>query len=121
MCLLVLGDPAVAKAAAGTAFALVARTRAAPLSDPDRLRPWLLELARGSALAWSGSPQARSVPVPHGVSAESMLDGAVVAAPASLRVGLARTFDRAARAAAEARAANGRLATSASVRALRQR
>jgi DNA-directed RNA polymerase specialized sigma24 family protein len=113
MCLLILGDPAVARAAAGTAFALVARTRMHPLSDPSRLRPWLLELARGSALAWSGSPQARSVPVPHGVSAENMLDGAVVPAPASLRVGLARTFDRAAVAAAEARAIAGRPARSA--------
>lgn len=101
MCLLILGDPAVARAAAGTAFALVARTRLNPLTDPDRLRSWLLELARGSALAWSGSPQARSVPVPHGVSAEEMIEGAIVPAPASLRVGLARTFDRAAIAAAD--------------------
>ena len=101
MCLLILGDPAVARAAAGTAFALVARTRLNPLTDPNRLRSWLLELARGSALAWSGSPQARSVPVPHGVSAEEMIEGAVVPAPASLRVGLARTFDRAAIAAAD--------------------
>ncbi len=105
LCLVILGDPAVAKAAAGTAFALVARTRLDPLSDPDRLRPWLLELARGSALAWSGSPQARSVPIPHGVSAENMIDGAVVPAPSSLRVGLTRTFDRAAMAAAEELAA----------------
>jgi DNA-directed RNA polymerase specialized sigma24 family protein len=101
LCLVVLGDPAVAKAAAGTAFALVARTRLDPLSDPGELRSWLLELARGSALAWSGSPQARSVPIPHGVAAESMIDGAVVPAPSSLRVGLIRTFDRAAMAAAE--------------------
>jgi DNA-directed RNA polymerase specialized sigma24 family protein len=101
MCLLILGDPAVARAAAGTAFALVARTRLNPLTDPSRLRTWLLELARGSALAWSGSPQARSVPVPHGVSPEEMIEGAVVPAPASLRVGLARTFDRAAIAAAD--------------------
>jgi DNA-directed RNA polymerase specialized sigma24 family protein len=114
MCLLILGDPAVARAAAGTAFALVARTRMHPLTDPSRLRSWLLELARGSALAWSGSPQARSVPVPHGVSAEDMLTGAVVPAPASLRVGLARTFDRAAVAAAEARAIAGRPARPAS-------
>jgi hypothetical protein len=76
-----------------------------PLSEPSRLRSWLLELARGSALAWSGSPQARSVPVPHGVSAEEMIDGAVVPAPASLRTGLARTFDRAAGTAALERAA----------------
>jgi DNA-directed RNA polymerase specialized sigma24 family protein len=110
MCLLVLGDPAVARAAAGTAFALVARTRMNPLSEPSRLRSWLLELARGSALAWSGSPQARSVPVPHGVSAEEMIDGGVVPAPASLRAGLARTFDRAATAAAHERAAHDRLA-----------
>jgi DNA-directed RNA polymerase specialized sigma24 family protein len=101
LCLVVLGDPAVAKAAAGTAFALVARTRLDPLSDPSELRSWLLELARGSALAWSGSPQARSVPIPHGVAAESIIDGAVVPAPSSLRVGLIRTFDRAAMAAAE--------------------
>jgi len=94
MCLVVLGDPTVARAAAGTAFALVARTRMNPLSDPSRLRSWLLELARGSALAWSGSPQARSVPVPHGVSAESMIEGAVVPAPASLRAGLARPHPR---------------------------
>ncbi|WP_026310965.1 RNA polymerase sigma factor [Parafrankia elaeagni] len=105
MCLLILGDPTVARAAAGTAFALVARTRLNPLSDPTRLRPWLLELARGSALAWSGSPQARSVPVPHGVSPEELLDGAVVPAPASLRAGLQRTFDRAAVAAGAAAAA----------------
>ncbi|WP_163548020.1 RNA polymerase subunit sigma-24 [Candidatus Frankia nodulisporulans] len=108
MCLLILGDPTVARAAAGTAFALVARTRLNPLSDPARLRSWLLELARGSALAWSGSPQARSVPVPHGVAPEELLLGAVVPAPASLRVGLARTFDRAAtvaEAAASRRAA----------------
>ena len=105
MCLVVLGDPTVARAAAGTAFALVARTRMNPLSDPSRLRSWLLELARGSALAWSGSPQARSVPVPHGVSAESMIEGAVVPAPASLRAGLARTFDRASSAAAHERLA----------------
>ncbi|KPM53187.1 RNA polymerase subunit sigma [Frankia sp. CcI49] len=102
MCLLILGDPTVARAAAGTAFALVARTRLNPLSDPTRLRPWLLELARGSALAWSGSPQARSVPVPHGVSPEELLDGAIVPAPTSLRTGLQRTFDRAAVAAAAA-------------------
>jgi len=110
MCLVVLGDPTVARAAAGTAFALVARTRMNPLSEPARLRSWLLELARGSALAWSGSPQARSAPVPHGVSAEKMIDGAVVPAPASLRAGLARTFDRAASAAAHERAAQERLA-----------
>ncbi|EIV94990.1 hypothetical protein [Frankia sp. QA3] len=109
MCLLILGDPTVARAAAGTAFALVARTRLNPLSDPARLRSWLLELARGSALAWSGSPQARSIPVPHGVPPEELLVGAVVPAPASLRVGLARTFDRAA-AVAEAAAANRRAA-----------
>ncbi|WP_261560137.1 RNA polymerase subunit sigma-24, partial [Frankia tisae] len=109
MCLLILGDPTVARAAAGTAFALVARTRLNPLSDPARLRSWLLELARGSALAWSGSPQARSIPVPHGVSPEELLVGAVVPAPASLRVGLARTFDRAA-AVAEAAAASRRAA-----------
>jgi len=96
MCLLILGDPTVARAAAGTAFALVARTRLNPLSNPAGLRSWLLELARGSALAWSGSPQARSIPVPHGVPPEDLLVGAVVPAPASLRVGLARTFDRAA-------------------------
>ncbi|WP_198939429.1 MULTISPECIES: hypothetical protein [Pseudofrankia] len=111
MCLVVLGDPTVARAAAGTAFALVARTRMNPLSEPDRLRSWLLELARGSALAWSGSPQARSAPVPHGVSAEEMIDGAVVPAPTSLRAGLARTFDRAASAAAHERAAQERLAS----------
>ncbi|OHV27309.1 RNA polymerase subunit sigma [Parafrankia soli] len=110
MCLLILGDPTVARAAAGTAFALVARTRLNPLSDPTRLRPWLLELARGSALAWSGSPQARSVPVPHGVSPEELLDGAVVPAPASLRAGLERTFDRAAVAAEAAAAAASRRA-----------
>ncbi|OAA20265.1 hypothetical protein UG55_10808 [Frankia sp. EI5c] len=110
MCLLILGDPTVARAAAGTAFALVARTRLNPLSDPTRLRPWLLELARGSALAWSGSPQARSVPVPHGVSPEELLDGAVVPAPASLRAGLQRTFDRAAAAAGAAAAAASRRA-----------
>ncbi len=109
MCLLILGDPTVARAAAGTAFALVARTRLNPLSDPARLRSWLLELARGSALAWSGSPQARSIPVPHGVPPEELLVGAVVPAPASLRVGLARTFDRAA-AVAEAAAASRRAA-----------
>ncbi|CAO5192778.1 RNA polymerase subunit sigma-24 [Frankia sp. AiPs1] len=96
MCLLILGDPTVARAAAGTAFALVARTRLNPLTNPAGLRSWLLELARGSALAWSGSPQARSIPVPHGVPPEDLLVGAVVPAPASLRVGLARTFDRAA-------------------------
>jgi DNA-directed RNA polymerase specialized sigma24 family protein len=107
MCLLILGDPTVARAAAGTAFALVARTRLNPLSDPARLRSWLLELARGSALAWSGSPQARSIPVPHGVPPEELLVGSVVPAPASLRVGLARTFDRAA-AVAEAAAASRR-------------
>lgn len=110
MCLVVLGDPTVARAAAGTAFALVARTRMNPLSDPSRLRSWLLELARGSALAWSGSPQARSVPVPHGVSAEEMIEGAIVPAPASLGAGLARTFDRAASAAAHERAAHEHLA-----------
>ncbi|WP_307874086.1 hypothetical protein [Frankia sp. AgB1.9] len=110
MCLVVLGDPTVARAAAGTAFALVARTRMNPLSEPSRLRSWLLELARGSALAWSGSPQARSVPVPHGVSAEEMIEGAVVPAPASLHAGLARTFDRAATTAAHERAANEHLA-----------
>ncbi|WP_052710902.1 hypothetical protein [Pseudofrankia sp. DC12] len=110
MCLVVLGDPTVARAAAGTAFALVARTRMNPLSDPSRLRSWLLELARGSALAWSGSPQARSVPVPHGVGAEEMIEGAVVPAPASLHTGLARTFDRAASAAAHERAAHEHLA-----------
>ncbi|OHV68183.1 hypothetical protein [Pseudofrankia sp. BMG5.36] len=110
MCVVVLGDPTVARAAAGTAFALVARTRMNPLSEPARLRSWLLELARGSALAWSGSPQARSAPVPHGISAEDMIDGAVVPAPASLRAGLARTFDRAASAAAHERAAQERLA-----------
>ncbi|WP_235947730.1 hypothetical protein [Candidatus Frankia alpina] len=109
MCLLILGDPTVARAAAGTAFALVARTRLNPLSDPARLRSWLLELARGSALAWSGSPQARSIPVPHGVPPEELLVGAVVPAPASLRVGLARTFDRAV-AVAEAAAASRRAA-----------
>ncbi len=112
MCLLILGDPTVARAAAGTAFALVARTRLNPLSNPAGLRSWLLELARGSALAWSGSPQARSIPVPHGVRPEELLVGAVVPAPASLRVGLARTFDRAAT-VAEA-AANRRAAMSAS-------
>ncbi|CAO5248218.1 RNA polymerase sigma factor [Frankia sp. AgKG'84/4] len=111
MCLLILGDPTVARAAAGTAFALVARTRLNPLSNPAGLRSWLLELARGSALAWSGSPQARSIPVPHGVRPEELLVGAVVPAPASLRVGLSRTFDRAA-AVAEA-AANRRAAMSA--------
>jgi len=110
MCLVVLGDATVARAAAGTAFALVARTRMNPLSEPARLRSWLLELARGSALAWSGSPQARSAPVPHGISAEDMIDGAVVPAPASLRAGLARTFDRAANAAAHERAAQEHLA-----------
>ncbi|WP_049807076.1 hypothetical protein [Pseudofrankia inefficax] len=110
MCLVVLGDPTVARAAAGTAFALVARTRMNPLSEPSRLRSWLLELARGSALAWSGSPQARSVPVPHGVSAEEMIEGAVVPAPASLHAGLARTFDRAASTAAHERAATEHLA-----------
>ena len=110
MCLVVLGDPTVARAAAGTAFALVARTRMNPLSDPSRLRSWLLELARGSVLAWSGSPQARSVPVPHGVSAEAMIEGAVVPAPASLRAGLARTFDRASSAAAHERAVKEHLA-----------
>ncbi|MBX6389478.1 MAG: RNA polymerase subunit sigma [Frankia sp.] len=114
MCLLVLGDPTVAQAAAGTAFALVARTRMNPLSDPSRLRAWLLELARGSALAWSGSPQARhGQPVPHGVSAEEMIEGGIVRAPASLREGLERTFDRAAAAAAHERAARERLAAHA--------
>ncbi|WP_131749355.1 RNA polymerase subunit sigma-24 [Frankia sp. Cppng1_Ct_nod] len=97
MCLLVLGETTVARAAAGTAFALVAQTRLSPLSDPTRLRSWLLELARGSALAWSGSPQARAVAVPHGVTPEEILDRTqLVRAPASLREGLARTFDRAA-------------------------
>jgi DNA-directed RNA polymerase specialized sigma24 family protein len=100
LCLVILGDPTVARAAAGTAFALVARTRMNPLSEPTRLRSWLLDLARGSALAWSGSPQARNNPVPHGVSAEVLISGAIVPAPTSLRVGLARTFDRAATTAA---------------------
>jgi len=101
MCLLILGDATVARAAAGTAFALVARTRLNPLTDPERLRTWLLEVARGSALAWSGSPRARTVAVPYGVSPEHMLEGATIApAPPSLRVGLSRTFDRAAAAAA---------------------
>lgn len=117
MCLLILGDPTVARAAAGTAFALVARTRLNPLSDPTRLRSWLLELARGSALAWSGSPQARSIPVPHGVSPEELLAGAVVPAPASLRVGLARTFDRAAVAAVAAASAASRRAAAAAAAA----
>ncbi len=119
MCLLILGDPTVARAAAGTAFALVARTRLNPLSDPARLRSWLLELARGSALAWSGSPQARSIPVPHGVPPEELLVGSVVPAPASLRVGLARTFDRAA-AVAEAAAASRRVAPPAAPAAPRE-
>ncbi|MCK9894330.1 RNA polymerase subunit sigma-24 [Frankia sp. AgB32] len=117
MCLLILGDPTVARAAAGTAFALVARTRLNPLSNPAGLRSWLLELARGSALAWSGSPQARSIPVPHGVPPEELLVGSVAPAPASLRVGLARTFDRAAavaEAAASRRAAMSAAATTPS-------
>ncbi|AEH11702.1 MULTISPECIES: putative RNA polymerase sigma factor [Protofrankia] len=100
VCLLILGEPTVAHAAAGTAFALVARSRLSPLSDPTRLHAWLLELARGSSLAWSGSPQVQAAPVPHGITPEEMLAATqLVAAPASLREGLARTFDRAAAAA----------------------
>ncbi|WP_250284701.1 RNA polymerase subunit sigma [Frankia sp. CiP1_Cm_nod2] len=100
VCLLILGEPTVAHAAAGTAFALVARSRLSPLSDPSRLHSWLLELARGSSLAWSGSPQVQAAPVPHGITPEEMLAATrIVAAPASLREGLARTFDRAAAAA----------------------
>ncbi len=100
MCLLILGDAKVAQAAAGTAFALVARTRLTTLGDATRLRSWLLELARGSALAWSGSPQARSGPVRHAVAPEEMLAKVrITPAPAQLWEGLVRTFDRAATAA----------------------
>ncbi|WP_239330981.1 RNA polymerase subunit sigma-24 [Frankia sp. CiP3] len=97
MCLLILGEAEVAQAAAGTAFALVARTRLGALGDPTRLRSWLLELARGSALAWSGSPQARGGPVRHAAAPEEMLARTqLTPAPRRLREGLVRTFDRAA-------------------------
>ncbi|WP_207386634.1 RNA polymerase sigma factor [Protofrankia symbiont of Coriaria ruscifolia] len=108
VCLLILGEPTVAHAAAGTAFALVARSRLSPLSDPTRLHSWLLELARGSSLAWSGSPQVQAAPVPHGVTPQEMLAATpMVAAPTTLREGLSRTFDRAAATAAAATARNG--------------
>ncbi len=116
VCLLILGEPTVAHAAAGTAFALVARSRLSPLSDPTRLHSWLLELARGSSLAWSGSPQVQAALVPHGVSPKEMLAATqLVAAPATLREGLSRTFDRAAMAATarNATAATARNATAA--------
>ncbi|WP_239375697.1 RNA polymerase subunit sigma-24 [Frankia sp. Cj5] len=97
MCLLILGEAEVAQAAAGTAFALVARTRLGALGEPTRLRSWLLELARGSALAWSGSPQARGGPVRHAAAPEEMLAKTqLTPAPRGLREGLVRTFDRAA-------------------------